>query len=458
MTSWLDADGAAIDDFVRARGLRTAGARTRYARVLRSFGDFLIRRSGSPSDVRRRDFEAWLRAGHVQWTKSTFFLRARIVCRFLEFLAQREIIACNPIAALQAEYCVRSPQTIVRALIAPDSSRALEALRQYPPFGSALGPLMRDHVALMKTRGYRYQTQTRRFLRFDRFLQAHPELADAPIDIMLKRWRAAYSKLWHVADCEQLGRQLAKARRHLDPTIEVPRRNGRPQREVERQWRRPHIYTPEEVKRLLDIALAYPSPRASLRPLTLYTMIALGYCAGLRISEIAHLDLRDVDFQTGAITIRETKFFKSRILPLTDSVVAALRDYLDARRLVGAPQDPDSGLFWHERSPPGRYHARSVATCVVDIIRRAGIKPPRGKVGPRIHDLRHSMVVNRITAWYRAGVNPQDKLAHLATYLGHRDINSTLVYITVTQDLLQQAGERFRRFGAHHLQAEGGVS
>ncbi len=66
------------------------------------------------------------------------------------------------------------------------------------------------------------------------------------------------------------------------------------------------------------------------------------------------------------------------------------------------------------------------------------------------------MVVNRITAWYRAGVNPQNKLAYLATYLGHRDINSTLVYITVTQDLLQEAGERFRRFGARHLQVEGG--
>ena len=456
MTSWLDADGAAIDEFVRGRRLRTAGVRTRYVRILRSFGDFLIRRGAPPAEVRRGDLEAWLRAGRAQWTKSTFFLRARIVCRFLEFLAKHELIVCNPIAALQAEYCVRCPQTIVRALIAPDAHAALEALRQYPKFASVLGPLMRDHVALMKTRGYRYHTQTMRFLRFDRFLQAHPELAEAPIDTMLRRWRAAHSTLWHVADCEQLGRQLAKARRHLDPGIELPRRNGRPQQELARQWRRPHIYTPEEIRRLLDTALAYPSPRASLRPLTLYTMIVLGYCAGLRIGEIARLDLRDVDLQSGAITIRETKFFKSRILPLTDSVVTALRDYLDARRRAGAPQDPDSGLFWHQQSSSGRYHRQSAAGSLIDVLRRAGIKPPRGKTGPRIHDLRHSMVVNRITAWYRAGVNPQDKLAHLATYLGHRDINSTLVYITVTQDLLQEAGERFRRFSAHHLQAEGG--
>jgi len=456
MTSWLDTDSA-IDAFVRARP-HLQDTRERNARILRRFREFVAGRGGSPQELRRSDLRAWLRQGHARWTGSTFLLRARIVCRFLEFLARHELIACNPVAAIQAEYCIRCAQTIVRALISSDSDAALEALRQFPKFASVLGPLMRDHVALMQTRGYRYHTQAMRFLRFDRFLQAHPALAEASIDTMLRRWRAAHSTLWHAAECEALGRQLAKARRHFDPSIELPRRNARPQQALVRQWRRPHIYTPEEIKRLLAVALTYPSPRASLRPLTLYTMIALGYCAGLRISEIARLDLRDVDLQTGAITIRETKFFKSRILPLTDSVVTALRDYLDARCLAGAPQDPDSGLFWHQHSPPGRYHARSMAVSLIDVLRRAGLKPLRGKIGPRIHDLRHSMVVNRITAWYRAGVNPQDKLAHLATYLGHRDINSTLVYITVTQDLLQAAGERFRRFGAHHLQAEGGLS
>lgn len=457
MTSWLDADGAAIDDFIHTRRARTQDVRARYARILRSFCNDLTRHGAAPAIVRRGDIERWLKAGRARWTKSTFFLRARIVCRFLEFLVERRLIAANPIGALQAEYCVRCAQTIVKALIAPDADSALEALRQYPSFGSVLGTLMRDHVAMMRTRGYRFHAQAAQFLRFDRFLQAHPDLAEASIDTMLAQWRAASSTPWQAADCEQLARRLAKARRHIDPSIELPRRNGRPQKEVERRWRRPHIYTPDEIRRLLDTALAYPSPRASLRPLSIYTMIVLGYCAGLRISEIARLDLRDIDLDTGAITIRETKFFKSRILPLTDSVVSALRDYLDARRRLGAPQDPDSGLFWHEQWR-GRYHRGSIAFLLIDALRRAGLKPPRGKIGARIHDLRHSMVVNRITAWYRAGVNPQDKLAYLATYLGHRDINSTLVYITVTQDLLQEAGERFRRFGAHHLQAEGGLA
>ncbi len=294
------------------------------------------------------------------------------------------------------------------------------------------------------------------FLRFDRFLQGHPELAEAPVAVMLQRWAAARSTLYHAADCERLGRALAKARRHLDPSVELPRPDRRPQQQVARQWRRPHIYSPEEVRLLLDTARAYPSPRAPLRPLSLYTMLALAYCAGLRLSEIARLDLDNVDLQAGTITIRETKFFKSRILPLAGSVVAALREYLEARRRAGAPQDPDSSLFWHDQGG-ARYVSQSIAWVLVDILRRAGLKPMRGKTGPRIHDLRHSMVVNRILAWYRAGINPQERLPYLATYLGHRDIHSTLVYITVTQDLLQQAGERFRTVGAHCLHVTEGV-
>jgi hypothetical protein len=162
---------------------------------------------------------------------------------------------------------------------------------------------------------------------------------------------------------------------------------------------------------------AYPSPRSPLRPISLYTMLVLTYCAGLRLGELARLNLADIDLQVGTITIRETKFFKSRILPLADSALSALREYLEARRKAKMPQNPESGLFWHDQGNV-RYTSHTVAGCLVDILRRAGIKPPKGKSGPRIHDLRHSFVVNRILEWYRTGINPQDKLPFLATYLG----------------------------------------
>jgi len=95
---------------------------------------------------------------------------------------------------------------------------------------------------------------------------------------------------------------------------------------------------------------------------------------------------------------------------------------------------------------------------LVRVLRRAKLKPDPGRVGPRVHDLRHAFVAGRMLAWYREGINPQSRLPYLATYLGHKDINSTLVYLTVTQNLLQQASERFRVRGARLLQplAEGG--
>jgi len=176
-------------------------------------------------------------------------------------------------------------------------------------------------------------------------------------------------------------------------------------------------------------------------------MILLAYCAGLRRGELARLDLGDVDLRSGTITVRETKFYKTRILPLTDSVMVELRTYPDARRRTGAPQEPQSGLFWQDHFKD-RYTPVVVSTMITNVMRLAGFKPPSGRIGPRVHDLRHSMVVNRILEWYRAGINPQGRLHFLSTYMGHRDINSTLVYITVTQDLLQEAS-------AVHLVAAG---
>jgi integrase len=185
-------------------------------------------------------------------------------------------------------------------------------------------------------------------------------------------------------------------------------------------------------------------------------MLVLAYCAGLRLGELARLDLDDVHLEAGEIAIRETKFFKSRTLPLAGSVVVALREYLGARRSAEAPQEGSSGLFWHMQGT-GRYSRVMTYKLLVRVLRRAGLKPEPGRVGPRIHDLRHSMVVNRMLTWYREGINPQARLPYLATYLGHKDINSTLVYLTVTQELLQEASDRFRAFAAHSLRVVEGA-
>jgi integrase len=443
MTTWPDPDRLLIARYLVDLGLHSPNSRAYYKQVLHIFQDVAERHADLDQDV----LVAWLRALSDRWAATTLLHRTRVLDRFLDHLLETGAIDRNPVAYLRETCNIKQCKPVWRALASRDPAQALAKLRQPKPFGSALGSIMAEHVALMRNRGYKYASQPVWLLRFDRFLQSKPALQNEPIGVMLEHWAAAKTTRNHAAECERLKRILAKILRHRDPSIPPRRPDPHPGKEVAKEWRKPHIYTPADVRQMLDVARAYPSPRAPLRPLSIYTMLLLAYCAGLRRSELARLDLGDVDLSGGTITIRQTKFFKTRILPLSDTVMAELRAYLDARHRAGGSQDPGSGLFWHEQRS-ARYTKQAVAWLLVDVIRRAGLKPPQGRTGPRLHDLRHSMVVNRILEWYRAGVNPQDRLPFLATYLGHRDIHSTLVYITVTQDLLHHANERFRTVGA----------
>ena len=448
MSAWHDPDRTIIDAFLEKSQFRP-GSRPTYRWFLRSFEDVALRHPA----VDRQMIEDWLGEMAPRWKLSTLLNQVCIVDRFLDYLVQNELIASNPVAELRRQHNIKQNKPIWRALASSNPDEALAGLYRPAPYGSVLGDFMRDHVALMRNRGYQYETQAHWLLRFDRFLQAHPELAGEPLETMLTHWAAAKPTRNHAAECQKLGRILTKARQRLDPNIPPKRFNPRPEREVAREHRRPHIFSPADIRLMLEVARCYPSPHAPLRPLTLYTMILLAYCAGLRRSEIAWLDLGDADLRSGTITIRETKFYKTRILPLSDSVAVELRAYIDARRRAGGPQNPKSGLFWHAHLND-RYRPEAVTTMITNVMRRTGLKPASGRTGPRVHDLRHSMVVNRILQWYRSGINPQEKLHFLSTYMGHRDLHSTLVYITVTQDLLQEASERFRALGAPCLVTE----
>jgi integrase/recombinase XerD len=445
--AWIDPDRKIVSRYLGQLRL-SSHARSVYAQVLRDFQAVAERRRA----VDRKTLEAWLREWGKNWQPSTLLHRARIVDRFLDHLVELKLITSNPVAVLRSELSVKQSRPIWQALASRKPDHALVALRRPKPFGSVLGETMREHVERMRKRGYRYTTQAAWFLRFDQFLQDHPELAKEPVKTMLEHWSAAKPTHHHAAECEKLKHALDNALRHRDPSLPPRRLDLRPQKEAARHFRKPHIYSPADVQRMLEIARSYPSPRAPLRPMSARLMLLLAYCAGLRRSELARLDLGDIELRSGTITIRETKFFKTRILPLPDTVMAELRAYLDARRRAGAPQDPLSGLFWQTQGND-RYGSAAIAWLIVDILRRAGLKPGigTGRKGPRLHDLRHSMVVNRMLQWYRSGINPQDRLPFLATYLGHRDINSTLIYITVTQDLMQEASERFRLVGARCL-------
>jgi len=165
---------------------------------------------------------------------------------------------------------------------------------------------------------------------------------------------------------------------------------------------------------------------------------------------IVRLHVGDILADEHALNIRETKFFKSRRLPLSSSAMAVLRRYLKARRDAAIPDSPDALLFWHENRP---YSYITASHLLRRVMRFVGLKMGTGRIGPRIHDLRHSMVVHRMTEWYRDGIDPQAKLPYLWTYLGHRGLHSSLVYMTITQELLQRANDRFHSYAATALQS-----
>jgi len=419
-----------------------------YLSVLRRFQRFLTMHAPDGS-LSRQTIQNWV--CEVASTSSVRMAvhRAHTVNGFLNWLVTRKYLDANPFAELRHRYG-GSTADIVRGLASPNPEEALAALRPSPPFSSHLGCVMRDHISRMRTLGMRYGHDYA-FRLFDRFLAARPGASGEPLNALVREYIALAPTAAERRKRLSIGRLVAQALRRADPSAPMPVPYDRLiERDAKRCRRLPYIYTEEEVGKLLKAARNLPSPHAPFRPIAVYTMIVLAYCVGLRVGEIARLTVGDVDLSEESIMIRETKFFKSRQLPLPKSVATVLRNYLEARHQAGFPSEPASALFWHEKGP---YAYRSVHLMITSVIRHAGLKPDPGRSGPRVHDLRHAFVVHRMMAWYREGVNPQSRLPYLVTYLGHRDIHSTLVYITVTRELLQSASERFRACGAKVLAA-----
>ena len=207
----------------------------------------------------------------------------------------------------------------------------------------------------------------------------------------------------------------------------------------------PHIFSHEELRRLLDTtASCCQSLRSKLQPDTLRMLILLLYGAGLRISEALSLTLADVDLPARILTIRESKFYKTRLVPIGPPLTQALEAYI-SQRAKEYPTQRDAALFLTRRATPVTRHTAENVFRRLRI--RAGvIHQGEGRYQPRLHDLRHAFAIHRLVSWYRQGADVQRLLPHLATYLGHVHIAGTQRYLTMTPELLQEAGQRFERY------------
>jgi integrase/recombinase XerD len=207
----------------------------------------------------------------------------------------------------------------------------------------------------------------------------------------------------------------------------------------------PYIYSREELRRLLLAAGQVDHPLRRAKPPTLRAILLLLYGAGLRVHEALGLVCGDVNLASALVTIRESKFFKSRLVPLGSQLAQALEGYAAWRQAHHPTSDPQAPFFVGCDGKRVRSSSFAVAFRQARVL--AGIRRQDGaRYQPRIHDLRHTFAVHRLTEWYQQGADVQKLLPQLSVYLGHRHLSYTQVYLSMTPELLQQAGTRFEAY------------
>lgn len=220
-----------------------------------------------------------------------------------------------------------------------------------------------------------------------------------------------------------------------DPRTEIP-----PHGLLSHPYRRksPYIYSDQEIERLLQAAQNLAS-KTGLRPVTYSTFFGLLAVTGMRMSEAIRLDREDLDLTRGLLTIRQTKFKKSRYVPIHPSTQQVLRKYLALRDRI-YPRPSIISLFLSEQGH--RLSGCSVRSTFIKLSHQIGLRGPSDSHGPRLHDLRHRFAVQTLLQWYRSGVDVERQVPRLATYLGHAHFNDTYWYLTGVPELLQYAASR----------------
>lgn len=290
-----------------------------------------------------------------------------------------------------------------------------------------------DYLALRRGLGFKLRGHDRLLVDFaDHVSQAKSptvsaqmalEWATKPTNVQPVRWKQRLSVV----------RGFTRYLHALDATVEVPatdllaHRHRRPT---------PYLYSDAEITNLLAAA---GTLRPSLRAATHQTLFGLLAATGMRLGEAIRLDRADVDIEAALIEVRQSKFNKSRRVPLHPSVVTALEDYQRQRDQLGRASRTPS-FFVSTRG------TRLLDVCVHDVFRKlveqVGLAPRAGSGRPRIHDLRHTFAVATLRDWYRAGVDVAAKMPLLSAYLGHAHPVSTYWYLQAAPELLALAAER----------------
>lgn len=303
----------------------------------------------------------------------------------------------------------------------------------------SMAALVEGYLTHRRSLGFALRIEGRQLLSFAHFADAVGHVGPLTIDLIM-RWVTQPGPRPRRLPARRLDvvRPFARYRAAFEPETEVP-----PRGLLGPARRRPihHIYTPAELAALVAAARKL-APTEGLRPATYATLFGLLAASGLRISEALRMTPADTDLVSGVLTIRATKFRKSRLVPLHPTTISALRAYADHRDRV-APRPTATTFFTSARGAALPYST----VCTVFRKLGAGLGWDAFVPRPRIHDLRHTFACRRLEQWYAEGVEVAPRVAALATYLGHAKVSDTYWYLTGTPSLLALAARRFEAFG-----------
>ena len=316
---------------------------------------------------------------------------------------------------------------------------------------SDLAPKVQQFLDERRRLGFKMQAASRLLSEFVRFVADTDHTGPLTIDLMVQ-W-ASQVQAKHMVDGQAdrgtVARRLVVLRpfmrwlQQFEPATEVPDDSsvGALPGRVS-----PHIYYEAEMVALLESAREL-GPSDGLRAATYMTLFGLLASTGLRISEALNLNDIDVDLDGGLLTIRQTKFGKSRQVFLHPSAVGPLAAYRALRRQHVRPSQ-NTTFFVSSRGvrrgePLGE---RQVHRMFEQLRRQLGWVDRGGHGQPRIHDIRHSFAVRRLILWYEQGVDLDQRMLALSTYMGHVKISNTYWYLSMVPELMALVGARFERY------------
>jgi len=317
-------------------------------------------------------------------------------------------------------------------------------------FHSILDEDMMSYIKYKRALGRKYLTEEKALGLFDRYLvehsmndisDIHSEFIETFLTSRPRKQPRSYNHLLGVISC------------FFNWLIQQERLQGSPVKSLSRRKStlpRPFLFKPEQIKKVMQLAGQLPDNSKAVNRSSTYTLIfSLMYGLGLRVGEVVKLQYADINFDRQYLEIKKSKFGKTRLVPFGPNIGSKITNYLRSYTSNGLHQNTQTPVFSFTSNHDGQARPiciETISQVFHHIMVKLNFNIPPGTRPPHLHCLRHSFAVETLLRWYRQGIDPSGRLFHLATFMGHVDPLSTAWYLTITDELLQEANSRFESF------------